>query len=497
LAGIPRGTIIDPTILTTGGTAILTHQYVTYRYVIGKRDVNGNFQYGGASGRFTLYNTEAATQNATVKCWIPSGLTTSHFIQLYRSKGFASNATNDELQQCYESPISSANISAGYITITDVVPDDLLGGTIYIAPSQQGISNDNSVPPLSRDISEYKNHMFFADTESVHRLIFSLFSVSSAGFSVGDTLTLTLGVTAEIYTGVAVGAFDAATKKFEVTPSGDTSSPAINIDATIKSFIRCVNLGGSSLFYAYSLSTGINDLPGKVLIETRSLGTSSFTAISSKPAAFQPQLTSPANTNNTSSNDAFKNGLMYSKPDQPEAAPIKNIIKVGSSDDRILRIMPLREGLFIFKANDGAFVLRGENESNFSVSLLDSTAKLIAPNSLVAINNLIYGLFSSGLCEVSDTGVSNFSLPIKDQIIPLTGSLLTAVQNYAFAIGDDVNSKWIFSFPLFADDAFCSLQIVFDTFNRSFTNWDVYTTAGAINPANGSIYFGMAAAECL
>jgi len=492
-AGIPRGTIIDLTLLLTGGTAIAAGNYVTYRYVIGKRDANGNFQYGGVSGRFTLKNTNAAAQNATAKCWLPVGLTTSHLIQLYRTKGFASVATNEELQQCYESPLTSGHIASGYIEITDVVPDDLLGATIYVAPSQQGIANDNAVPPLSRDLAEYKNHMFFADIESIHRLTFSLFSVSAAGFGVGDTLTLTMGGTDEIYTGVAVGSFDAATRKFEVTPSGSTSSPAANIDATIKSLIRCINLGGSSLFYAYSMSTGINDLPGKILIEARALGTASFTAVSSKAAAFQPQLTSPANTNNTSSNDSFKNGLMFSKPNQQEAVPIKNILKVGSSDDRISRIMPLREGLFIFKENDGAFVLRGENESNFSISLLDGTARLIAPNSLVSINNLIYGLFTSGLCEVSDTGVSNFSLPIKDQILPLTGALITAVKNYGFAVGDDVNSKYILNAPLLADDAFCSFQIVFDTFNRTFTNWDLYTTCGAIKPSDGAIYLGMAA----
>jgi len=491
-AGIPRGTIIEAS-LSGEGTAILTTKFVTYRYVIGKKDLNGNFQYGGVSGRFTLQNNSspATVQNALVKCYLPAGLSPLNFIQLYRTVGFSSNATNDEMQQCYEQPLVEANITAGYIEITDVVPDNLLGGYIYTAPSQQGIANDNGVPPLSRDIAEYKTHMFFADIESIHRLTFSL--ISETVFAVGDTITLTMGGVPEVYTGYAAGGFNASLKRFVVDVAGATTS--IKIDATIKSLIKCINLNATSSYYAYSLSTGDTDLPGKIMIEARSLGTASFTAVSNKPAAFQPQLSSPVNTNNTSSNDAFKNGLMYSKPNQNEAVPIKNILKVGSSDDRILRVMALREGLFIFKENDGAFVLRGDNETSFSVSLLDGTAKLIAPNSLVSINNLIYGLFTSGLCEVSDTGVNNFSLPIKDQILPLNGPLLTAVKNYAFAVGDDVNSKYVLSVPIVSTDVYCSVQIVFDTFNRTFTNWDVLVTAGALSPENGSLYFGMAAAN--
>jgi len=380
-AGIPKGLTIDVSLVGssgTVGTALELNSTATYRYLIGKKDLNSNFQYGGVSASATIKNDSSAPVSSSVKrdvlvrCNLPSGLTTSHFIQLY--KATVPNATStEEVQLCYERPLTATDITTnGYAEITDIVPFDLVGATIYTASSQQGAENDNALPPFARDIEEYKNYMFFADVESPQRLTFSLISVISTGFVANDTITIVLGTTTEVYTGVS-GTPDYTLKQFKVTTG---SSVSLTIDATIKDFIKCVNKS-SAIVNAYSMVLKTTDLPGKVLLESKAITSTTFTATSNRPGAFQPQLPSPATTTNTSTADTFKNGLMYSKAYQPEAVPIKNLIKVGSADARILKIEALREGLFILKEKEGVFVLRGNGESDFNVQLLDNTAKLV------------------------------------------------------------------------------------------------------------------------
>ena len=485
-AGIPKGLTMDITLAGTG-TALEPNYTATYRYLIGKKDLNSNFQYGGVSARASIKNT-TTIQNVTVKCYIPPALTTAHFLQLYKATT-AGTVNSEELQLCYEIPISSTDITNGYVTVTDIVPADLVGATIYTASSQQGIENDNALPPFSRDIEEYKNYMFFADVESPQRLTFSLISVSGTGFVANDTITLVLDATTEVYTGVS-GTPTYSSKQFKVTTG---LSVSVNIDATIKDFIKCVNLQ-SVIVNAYSLVLKETDLPGKLLLESKAVTATTFTAVSSRPGAFQPQLPSPATTANTSTADTFKNGLMHSKAYQPEAVPIKNLIKVGSADARILKIEALREGLFILKEKEGVFDLRGNGESDFNVQLLDNTAKLVSAASVATVNNLIYGLFESGIMEVSDTGCTIISNPIKDQILPLLSVSLidSVVKPLTFGIGNNVDGKYILSVPTLATDTYAKKQIVFDTFGRTFTNWNVPLTCGGINPADSLMYAGKA-----
>lgn len=483
-AGVPKGLTIDLSV-AGAGTALSNNYYATYRYLLARKDANSNQTTGGVSGRFTIQNTAGSTQNITARCYLPSGLDTTYFLQLYKCPESAVAVTLDELQLCYETPLSSGNISAGYVDVTDIVPDALLGATIYSAPSQQGLVNDSTRPPLARDIAEWKNCLWYADVDAPQRLIFSLISVSGTGFVAGDTITLTLGATTEVYTGHAT-TFDSSLKQFVVSTGGSSSQ---NIDNSIKSFLKCVNLA-SAIVYGYSMTEGYNDLPGKVLLEARSVGTATFTAVSSRATAFQPQLPATATINNTSAADTFKHGLMFSKPFEPEAVPIKNLYKVGSSDDRIKRIVASRDALFVFKERDGLYVVRGESEATFAVSLLDNTAKLVAPDSIATVNNSVYMLAESGICECTETGVSIISTPIKDQLLPLYGAPLAALKAYSFGFGSDSDGKYVLAIPEASTDTYATKQIIFDAFGRSFVTWNLAVTCGGINPIDGKTYLG-------
>ena len=544
-AGIPKGTVIEQNgALTGSGTAIdwtSGTRSVAYRYLIARKDANNNVVSGGVSARLVVRAT--ADSDVPLKVFIPSGLDATYYAQVYRTAG-TDGTPNDEMQLVYEYIITSGDVTNGYFTFTDIVPDDLLGAALYTSPSQQGLVNDNAQPPLARDIAEYKNHLFFADVVSKYRYTTTLIACGGSGLVNGNTFTLTrFGGTPEVYTARAVtgttssgsnGITSITTTGLSVgdlvygsgIPTGttitvvggstltlsanatasatvtlrfasvtnksfavdiDNASIATRIDNTARSLVSIINQQSSGLFSAYLLSDGSDGLPGKILIEERANSGTKFTIASSNTAAWNPGLsTTPVD----SSNDDYKNGLMFSKPGIPEAVPLKNIIRVGSSDDRIKRILALRDGLFIFKEKDGIYVLRGENEASFSVSLLDGTAKVKSADSLAVVNNLIYGLFDAGIGEVSDSGFSIVGLPVKDKVLTLFGTALAAVQDYAFGVGYDIDGKYILALPTSSSSTDCDQQLVFDVYGRSWCRWTLNMRSAGVEPVTGKLYYG-------
>lgn len=484
-AGIAKGLHMSASLKAGTGTAVPTANYVAYRYLLARRDANKNVVRGGVSGRVVIENASGSTKDITLIGYLPSGLDTTYTVEVYRSPSISAEPP-DELQFCYEYPLTSSDISNGYFTFDDIVPDSLLGAALYTNKNVEGIINDNARPPLARDIAEFKNHMFYADVESIQRFSFALVATAGAGLVVNDTITISNGVTSETYT--AKASENIPSKQFAVDVA--SSSPSVRIDNTIRSLVNIINRG-SSIVYAFLMSTGADDLPGKVLLEARALGSNAFTVVSGRAAAFSPQLTAVATTSQTSSNDAYKNGLMFSKPGQAEAVPIKNVLFVGSSDDRILRIIPLRDSLMIVKGKDGIYRLSGVDAQSFSVSLLDSTAKLVAADSAVVLNGLVFGLFESGICQVSDSSVEIISQPIKDKLLPLFGAALSTVRTYSFGIGAETEGKYILFLPQISADEYSTYQLVYDVFGGTFVEWTLEARTGAINPEDGKIYLGV------
>lgn len=490
-AGIPKGTLIEQNgALVAAGTAIdwtSGTRSVAYRYLIARKDANNNVVSGGVSARLVISAT--SDSDVPLKVYLPAGLDTTYYAQVYRTGG-TDGTPNDEMQLVYEQVFDGTIITNKYFTFTDIVPDGLLGAALYTSPSQQGLINDNSQPPLARDIAEYKNHLFFADVASKYRYTTTLIACGGAQ-GLANTQTFTIarsGSTTEVYTARNAGAGGASAVygavKFLVDEA--SASIAIRIDTTARSLVSMINQT-SLIVQAYLLSDGGDGLPGKIMLEERTNSGTAFTVASTNLTCWNPALSTTAVS---STNDEYKNGLMFSKPGIPEAVPLKNIIRVGSSDDRIKRILALRDGLFIFKEKDGIYVLRGENEASFSVSLLDGTAKVKSADSLAVVNNLIYGLFDAGIGEVSDSGFSIIGLPVKDKILTLFGTALDAVEDYAFGVGYDIDGKYILALPTVNGDTACGQQLVFDVYGRTFCRWTLDMRSAGVDPASGKLYYG-------
>lgn len=131
--------------------------------------------------------TKAATVNLQIT--IPQGITSQYFFQIYRSSTFKAVGVqvlsidvvpNDELQLVYEAFPTAAELSAGTIMVTDIVPDSFLGANLYTnASTGEGILQSNDIPPFALDIAVFKNSAFYANTHTRHEFNLALLGVQS------------------------------------------------------------------------------------------------------------------------------------------------------------------------------------------------------------------------------------------------------------------------------------------------------------------------------
>lgn len=483
LAGSFKGLDIQTSLSGASGFLSNNNQ-AAYRVVFGIRDAQSNLILGAPSGRAIIVNASGGTRDVQLVITLPSGITTAHFVQIYRSKmsGGVAVTPDDELGLVYENNPTAGEISSGTMTVTDRTPDDLRGATIYTAVSQQGIAQANERPPLANDFEEFNECVLYADVSSKQRKTFTILAVGgTGGIQLNDTLTIA-GTT---YTAKATETI--ASREYQLVTGG---TPAQNIADTAASLVRVINRNTTNTsVYAYYLS-GPNDLPGQILIEERGLGSSSFAiTASANGTAFNPTLPT-SGTSVSSTNDDFSNGLMASKVRQPEAVPLVNIFRVGSANNRILRLKKLRNSVFIFKEREGIYRLTGTSPENFQIELFDSSAKLLAPDSIAVVNNQIWCLCDQGITVVTETGVSVVSRPIEDLILDQFGLALDAVRYYSFGVGYETERSYQLWTVSSAGDTVATQCFQFNVFTQAFTRLPLSRSAGFVSPVNDRLYLG-------
>jgi hypothetical protein len=410
---------------------------------------------------------------------------------------------------------------------------------------------------------------------SKQALLDSLLLVSD--FSAVDHATAVVRVTCTD-SGNAANAVSSSTWTVNVVTQGDgedvlakevllslSSSIGIAIDLTARSLVKVINRDPDSPVTAEYLSSN-EDLPGKILLEAKSLedntffvsisdsalsaefnpelppkkvissiatGTNLFTTSTAHglsvgdkvyvndnpgltPVEFSGQytvLTVPSSTTFTlknvtvginqpsifgvvfkgtaaSDNNTSPNRLAFSKISQPEAVPISNFLDVGSKDKVILRILALRDNLFVLK-EDGIYIVTGSSAPDFSVRLLDNSAILIAPDSAVVLNNLIYALTTQGVVSISESGVSIVSRPIEDQIKKYT----TSQFNYrytSFGVGYESDRSYLLWLPELKTDTVATQCFRYNSITNTWTRWTITNTCGIVNQlGDDKLYLGL------
>lgn len=458
---------------------------VGYRMLWGIVDANQNTLRGSPSQFNSVTNNTGSSADVQVTSSIPSGITTAHFFEIYRSAQTASSTATplDDEQLVYTGNPSPTDLSNGYIQITDITPDSLLGAYLYTAISQQGISQANERPPYCKDFCAFKNYSFYANVRFQQGLNLTILAVGSPnGVQSGDVLTLGgVAFTADSSENTSTG-------HFKVFTAG---TPAQNIADTTNSLIKVINrYATNTAVYGYLLS-GPTDLPGQMLIQEKgNSGTAFFVIASAHGSAYSPTLPT-SGTTIASTQSSYKNGIIVSKLNEPESAPPSNLLYAGSASKEILRVIPLRDYIVILK-QDGIFRLSGLTLQTFLISPFDLTSKLLAPDTAISLSNEVWGLFDQGVCSVSDTGVNVRSRPIEDKIRSLIGTALATVKTVSFAIGYETDRKYILAVPATSGDSAAQQEFVFSTFTNAWTRWTRQATAGFVDPTVDQLYFGNA-----
>lgn len=507
LAGVPKALALDrygPSPVLTGTGGFLTDgNCVAYRVVIGRSftnsDGNKTISFGTPSGRTVVANATGTSgysagvaRNVVVRALLPvaantttTALDTSYFVQLYRSGQTTNGQTpSDEMQLVFEAFLTSGNISAGYVDITDSQPDSLRGAYLYTNPNtgedgvKVGILNGNEPPPICADIAWWRSLMWYGNTSfngasaGRQRLTFQILGTGGTGLQSGDTLT----IAGRTYTAIASGGTPSA-GQFVVETAGTASA---NIEATANNLVCAVNKdSGNTSVYASYISGAAPDAPGKVLIESRTLYAGTFQAVASAHGtAYAPSLT----TYVTSNGDAASNRLYFSKPGQPEAVPVVNYFEVGAPGNVIERIYGLGNQLYVFTSG-GIYRVLGTDFTNFTIDPVDLTCQIAAPETVCALDGSVYFLSSQGAVEVTDGNALYVSGDIDYDIRSLLQTLLydpasgtSPLGLYAFAVAHPLDHRVLFWVPSSASDLSCPYAYVFDRRARSWCRWYRTTT---------------------
>ena len=471
-AGAYKGLDIQTALSGSSGFLVDTY-YTAYRILWGYTDANNNLILGSPSARSVIQNNAGggATRDVAVTFSVPSGVTTSWIYQIYRSTQVTTDEPSDEMQLVFEGSPTSGEISAGTVTVNDITIDSLRGAFLYTSASQQGLSYQNEQPPLATDMAMFRDCMFYANVVSKHRVNFTLLAIGGTnGLAVDDTVT----VGGVVYTGKASETI--ASAQFKVFTSGSASQ---NIRDTATSLVKVINRHTSSTVYAFYMSNP-DQKPGIMMFEERSIGGAAFTATSSRTTCWNPSVLPT-----TSSNDSFENGLRWSKPYQPEAVALPNRVEVSSKSSAILKIVPLRDALIIFK-EDGIHRLTGYYP-NFTVESLDSSARIIGGETPSILNNQIFCLTDQGVTVVGDS-VKIISRPIEEDLLELFGSSLSLVRSLSWGIGYESARTYALFLPSSSADTYCTQAYVYNVFTNAWTRYLLSATCGVVE--SNHLYLG-------
>jgi hypothetical protein len=516
--------------------------------------VSGTADYIGQAQLAANFTNAIQGKNVTLTFTVPEGITTNYFYQIYRTQASSGLNINpgDDMGLVFESNPTAQQILDGIIEVTDETPDGFRGADLYTNPRQEGILQANEQPPFAKDVAIYKNIAFYANTKTRHKRLLSLTGVSGL---VGTSLWV--GNTRYDF----VSGTPANGNEIEVQTSG---TPAQNVDTTARNLVRTINrYADNTAIYAYYIS-GVDDIPGKLLLEARSISSSAFyvmsnsvtvgstnfspsvapennpiTSISSATSAVITTTTAhglqvgdqvylvdtdtdelcdglrtiTARSSNTftvavntttsgstargffkkaalavvSDNEVTKNRIYYSKQNIYEAVPTLNFFNVGSGDKDILRIVALRDSLFVLKA-DGVYRISGETTSSLIVDAFDLSAQVRGPDTVAIGNNQIYAFSNQGVCTISDNGVLVISRPVEDQLLKLAPN--ANIPSTAFAVFYQTDRKYILWLPEDSNDTVSQRAWVYNNVTQAWTNWIQSKTCAIVNSNDDKLYLG-------
>ena len=484
-AGAPRS--LDASYaLTATASGFLTDTYqCAYRTLIKKTDTNKNIIFGYPSQRIWVVNASGNDENVTLTITLANDVVSGDVLQVYRTSivsTTSSDISGDEMGLVYEYTISSSDVTTGEITFTDSITDALIGATLYISPSQEGIAQGNIKPPSCKDIALYKSaYMFYANTRTDHQLNFSI--VGTGALS-GKYLTIA-GIDYEF--GATEIISGAGSPQAKVSATGVA---AVDIDKTSRSLVRVINRYAlNTSVYAYYLS-GPDDLPGQILLQVQNQSSGEFSVLAEDTAigvmTFPESPVGTASDAMTSTDDTRLNGLYYSKNQQPEAVPLLNYLPVGPANKKILRIAPLRDSLIII-SEGGVYRLTGEDPASFTVTTLDDTIRCKALETVRVLSNQVIMLSNQGVVRISENGVEVISREIEIEVSKILN--YGSYEDYTRASVYESERSYLLSSISDSTKTTPDITFVYNLFTSTWVKWTVGMESAIVEDSSDKLNY--------
>lgn len=441
-AGLPKALDLQVAVVPAG-TVLPNGEQLNYRVSYARIDENGQEIPGADSEPLTVINTTGATDDYDVTTTIPDGIIAGDFLDLWRTLHITNpGPAGDTYFRVLRHEVTSGEITAGTITISDTTDDAFLDFAVQLVtnPEVEGPEQEDSRPPLARDMSRFKSRMWYVHGRREHFLEFQFLDVAGITDAV-DTVVLTDGVTTRTYT------FDTAeviaTQTFQRFTGGTLAQ---NVRDTMQSFVRVVNRDtGNSLFYAYYIS-GTEDQPGKVRIRRRDFTDVAISITQPSGGAggnFQPSLPTSGTSFSTLAEADFANRISYSKFEQPDSVPRTNYFDVDTQRNAVVRILTIKDSLIIFTERS-IWRISGDTDQDFQLRQLDPSTRILAPESAVVLNNAVYAYTNQGVVRVQENGVAIVGRQIEFALRKIRG--FTDFDTLTFGIPyEEERQYWLFT----------------------------------------------------
>lgn len=434
-AGAPKCPDIDRYGSTTANlaTGILAPRTQTaYRAVVFFEDADGRRVVGSPSGRCVLSNENASggsNKAPVVRVLLPkqnntasTALTTSYGIQLYRS-----DATDpalalavdplDVMGLVFEDFLTAANITAGYVDVSDITPDGMQADFLYTNSTQGTAIGANEPPPFAYVVGEYQGCLLLANTLSRQTLKVAILSVDTThGIMDTDTFILTGAATLTLRAMVT----PTLTTDFKIETGATTTSQKIAL--TAQNLCAAINRHASNTF-CYAYYSGRPSDPrtvGEITIEGRQGLGGSFTAhvgTGDNSTCYWPTLPVGAAGDVVSTADAQLNGWALSRPGLPDAFPPLQNGRCGAG--AIVAVAALDDEAFLF--HDSGEVWRmsgipgnGTDPGTLRVEPWRSNLNLLSRSTLQRLDHHLICLTNQGIVAMNGAGYETIDTDVRE-----------------------------------------------------------------------------------
>lgn len=184
-----------------------------------------------------------------------------------------------------------------------------------------------------------------------------------------------------------------------------------------------------------------------------------------------------------SSNDSVDNRVYESKPYEFEAVPLLNYADIGEKNKPVLKLAVMRNTVFAFK-DDGIFI----RTAPLTWELFDPTVRLIAPASVVTLQNQIYALTSQGVVGITDTGVEILSRPIEDKLLALQKLNYTKLKQLTYAVSYESEHTYELRCITATGDSYPTQAFIWNALDRNWVRDTLIAKHAIVNPVDDKRY---------